>query len=218
MGRWIYGRGYVAATDGNLSLRLDAHRILASPTGISKGMMQPEDLVITGLDGRKLSGSREPSSELHMHLTIYRARPEISAVCHAHPPAATGFAAAGIPLESPLLAELVVSLGVVPLAPYGMPGTSALSQAIEPLIANHDAILLANHGVVTYGADLLSAFFRMETAEHFARVALVTKILGTQTVLSNDQVDALKTVYCDRNSHGGHAPGRNGSSRKDPPR
>ena len=184
VGRWIHDRSYVASTDGNISLRLDPQHILTSPTGICKGMMTADDLVVTDLEGHKVSGRRNPSSELGMHLLIYRLRPEINAVCHAHPPVATGYAAAGIPLNKALLCELVLSLGCVPVARYGTPGTSELVDAIEPLVEGYDAILLANHGVVTYGQDLLKAFFRMETTEHFARVALVTQMLGKQVLLS----------------------------------
>ncbi|MFZ0738701.1 MAG: class II aldolase/adducin family protein [Candidatus Acidiferrales bacterium] len=190
-GRWIHQRGYTPSTDGNISLRLDPRRILTSPTAISKGMMAPDDLVVTDLQGNKLSGRRNPSSELAMHLLIYRRRPDVCAICHAHPPAATGYAAAGIPLNQALLTECVMSLGAVPLARYGTPGTSELTDAIEPLVQHHDAILLANHGVVTYGGDLLSAFFRMETTEHFASVALVTVLLGKQVLLSGEDVEKL---------------------------
>lgn len=191
VGRWLHERGYVVATDGNISLRLDPHRILTSPTGVSKGTMTPDDIVITDLEGRKLSGRRNPSSELEMHLLIYRLRPDINAVCHAHPIVATGYAAAGLPLNKALLCELVIALGCVPVARYGTPGTSELTAAIEPLVHGHDAILMANHGAVTYGPDLLSAFFRMETTEHFARVALVTELLGKQVLLSGGDVEKL---------------------------
>ena len=181
----------MASTDGNISLRLDPRRILTSPTGISKGMMTPDDLVITDLEGRKLSGRRNPSSELAMHLLVYRRRPDINSVCHAHPPVATGYAAAGIPLNKAILAELVLSLGCIPVAQYGTPGTAELTEAIEPLVQSYDAILMANHGVVTCGQDLLTAFFRMETTEHFARVALVTELLGKQVLLSGGDVEKL---------------------------
>jgi L-fuculose-phosphate aldolase len=191
VGKWIHQRGYVASTDGNISLRLDPHRILTSPTGISKGMMAADDLVITDLEGNKLSGRRNPSSELAMHLLIYRRRPDINAVCHAHPPVATGYASAGLALNKAILAELVLSLGCIPVARYGTPGTPELTDAIEPLVQSYDAILMANHGVVTYGADLLSAFFRMETTEHFALVALVTELLGKQVLLSGGDVEKL---------------------------
>jgi L-fuculose-phosphate aldolase len=181
----------VASTDGNISLRLDPYRILTSPTGISKGMMATDDLVITDLEGRRLIGRRNPSSELAMHLLIYKRRPDINAVCHAHPPAATGYAAAGIPLNRAILSELVISLGCIPLARYGTPGTPELTEALEPLVQSYDSILMANHGVVTYGQDLLTAFFRMETTEHFARVSLVTELLGKQVLLSGGDVEKL---------------------------
>jgi L-fuculose-phosphate aldolase len=190
-GRWMRERGYVPSTDGNISVRLDSRRILTSPTAISKGMMTPDDLVITDLEGKKLSGRRNPSSELPMHLLIYRRRPDVSAVCHAHPPVATGYAAAGVALDRALLSECVIALGSIPVARYGTPGTAELTDAIEPLIQRYDAILLANHGVVTYGKDLLTAFFRMETTEHFARVSLVTVLLGKQVLLSSEDVEKL---------------------------
>ncbi len=191
VGRWIHQRGFVASTDGNISVRLDSHRVLTSPTAISKGMMQPDDLVITDAEGRKLTGRRDPSSELAMHLLIYKRRPDVNAICHAHPPVATGYAAAGLPLNKALVSEMVLSLGCVPVAAYGTPGTPELSEALEPLVQRYDAILMANHGVVTYGADLLTAFFRMETVEHFARVALVTELLGKQVLLSSEDVEKL---------------------------
>src|SRR5580704_7295811 len=190
-GRWIHGRAFVASTDGNISIRLDSRRILTSPTGISKGLMSPDDMVITDLRGRKLAGRREASSELAMHLLIYNRRPEVFSVVHAHPPTATAHAAAGVPLNKALLSEIVLSLGCVPVAQYGTPGTPELSDALEPLVQNYDAILLANHGVVTCGADLLTAFFRMETVEHFAQVSLATELLGKQVLLSGRDVEKL---------------------------
>lgn len=191
VGRWFHQRGFVAATDGNISLRLDQRRVLTSPTNICKGMMSPDDLVITDLAGNKLSGARNPSSELAMHLLIYSRRPDVNAVCHAHPPIGTGYAAAGLPLNKALLSEAVIGLGCVPLAVYGTPGTSELTDSIEPLVQSHDAILMANHGVVTYGMDLLTAFYRMETVEHFARVSLVTELLHKQVLLSGEDVEKL---------------------------
>jgi len=191
VGRWIHQRNFVAATDGNISVRLDPRRILTSPTAISKGMMAPDDLVITDLDGTKISGRRNASTELAMHLLIYRRRPDVHAVCHAHPPTATGYAAAGLPLNKALISEVVLALGCIPVARYGTPGTPELSEALEPLVQNFDAILMANHGVVTYGPDLLSAFFRMETTEHFAHVSLVTELLGKQVLLSGGDVEKL---------------------------
>jgi L-fuculose-phosphate aldolase len=191
VGRWAHERGWVAATDGNISVRLDPRRILTSPTAISKGMMAPDDLVVTDLQGRKLSGRRNPSSELAMHLLIYRRRPEVHAVVHAHPIVATGYAAAGLPLNKALISEVVLALGCIPVARYGTPGTPELTEALEPLVQSYDSILMANHGVVTCGPDLLTAFFRMETTEHFARVSLVTELLGKQVLLSATDVEKL---------------------------
>lgn len=190
-GRWIHARHFAPATDGNISVRLKGSRVLTTPTCLSKGMMTPDDLVITDMQGRPVSGTRSPSTELAMHLLIYRLRPDVYAICHAHPPIATGFAAAGLPLDKAILSEAVFSLGRVPLAPYGTPGTTELCDSIEPLIQSYDAILLANHGAVTYGPDLLTAFFRMETVEHFAQVSLVTQLLGKQKELSASDVDKL---------------------------
>lgn len=201
-GRWIHARHFAPATDGNISVRLEGSRVLTTPTCLSKGMMTPDDLVVTDLEGRRLSGSRPPSTELAMHLLIYRLRPDVYAICHAHPPIATGFAAAGVPLDKAILSEAVFSLGCVPLAPYGTPGTTELCDSIEPLLRNYDAILLANHGAVTYGPDLLTAFFRMETVEHFAHVSLVTQLLGKQAVLSAGDVDKLLASRA-RHSSGG---------------
>lgn len=198
VGGWISDRGYVASTDGNISVRLGPDRVLISPTGISKGMMEPDDLVVIDFGGCRVSGLRKQSSEFAMHLLIYRLRPDVNAVCHAHPVTATGYAAAGTPLDKPILCELVMGLGEVPLARYGTPGTPELSAAMEPFIHGHDAILMANHGVVTYGPDLLTAFFHMEATEHFAQVSLVTERLGKQVVLSGCDVEKLaaaRTLY-----------------------
>jgi L-fuculose-phosphate aldolase len=203
-GRWLHERGFVPATDGNISLRLDARRILTSPTGSCKGLLTPDDLIVTDCEGHKLTGRRNPSSELGMHLMIYRRRPDVNAVCHAHPPVATGYAAAGRALDRALVTEVVIGLGAIPIAPFGMPGTPELGDAIEPLVQRYDAILMANHGVVTYGSDLLNAFFRMETTEHFARVTLATELLGKQVLLSAVNVEKLLAA---RPRYGLPAPG-----------
>jgi L-fuculose-phosphate aldolase len=187
----VHARGYVVATDGNISVRLDPRRVLTSPTAISKGMMTPDDLVVTDLDGKKLSGHRNASSELAMHLLIYKRRPDVHAVCHAHPLVATAYAAAGLPLNKALVSEVVIALGCIPVARYGTPGTPELTEALAPLVPNYDAILMANHGVVAYGQDLLTAWFRMETTEHFARISLVTELLGKQVLLSSEDVEKL---------------------------
>jgi len=191
IGQFLHQKSLVAASDGNISIRLGDGRILATPTSMSKGMMTAEDLVITDMEGRKLEGRRNPSSEMAMHLLIYQLRPEVQGVVHAHPPAATGFAASGIALNQALLAEVVLALGCVPLAEYGTTGTPELSATLRPLIPHYDAILMANHGVVTYGEDVWKAYFKMETVEHFARIALVTHILGKQNLLGREEVDKL---------------------------
>jgi L-fuculose-phosphate aldolase len=190
-GRWLHQKGFVAASDGNISVRLRGDRVLATPTMMSKGMMRPDDLVVVDLEGRQLEGRRKASSEIAMHLLVYNRRPDVQAVVHAHPPTATGYAAAGIPLNKALISEVVLALGCVPLARYGTPGTPELSEALRDLVPHYDAILMANHGVVCYGGTLLDAYFKMETVEHFARISLVTEILGKQTLLSAEDVDKL---------------------------
>jgi L-fuculose-phosphate aldolase len=191
VGKLIYQKGWVAANDGNISVRLDDSRILCTCTGVSKGMMTPSDLVICDLEGNKIDGAREHTTEIAMHLTIYNLRPDVAAVVHAHPPVATGFAVAGRPLDRALLPEVIVSLGSVPLAEYGLPGTPALSAGMLPYIPKYDAILLGNHGSVCYGEDLYKAFFKMEIVEHFARVALVAELLGGPKVLPRCEVAKL---------------------------
>jgi L-fuculose-phosphate aldolase len=190
-GAMLHGLGFIAATDGNLSVRLDDERILVTPTGMSKGMMTPSDLVIVDMEGRKIKGRREVTSEIGMHLLIYRMRRDVNGIVHAHPRTATGFAAAGMALNQPLVCEVVIGLGLIPLAPYGTPGTPELAKTLEPLIPQYDAILMANHGVVTYGSDLHSAYMKMETVEHFAQIALVTHVLGQQRPLACEDLEKL---------------------------
>lgn len=194
IGRMIHERGYVAATDGNLSVRLKENRILVTPTAMSKGMMKPTDLIVVDDEGRKLQGKRDVSSEIAMHLLIYRLRPDVKAIVHAHPPTATGYAAAGQPLNPALLSEVVIALEDIPLAEYGTPGTSELCDTLAPLIPRYQAILMSNHGVVTYGEDLFTAYMHMETVEHFAKVALVAHQLGRQHLLSEEDMRKLATA------------------------
>lgn len=190
-GKWMYERGFIVACEGNLSVRLDEERILTTPTCMNKGMLEPPDLVITTLEGRQLSGKHKFSSEIAMHLLFYRMRPDVNAICHAHPPTATGFAAAGRALDQALLPEVIIGLGQIPLVRYATPGTPELSDAMEPFVPHYDALLLANHGAVTCGPDLLTAFFRMETIEHFAKILLAAEQAGDPMLLSSREVAKL---------------------------
>lgn len=190
-GRMLHERGFVAAMDGNLSVRLGRDRILVTPTGVSKGGMRPADMVIVDRAGRQVAGRRNVTSELGMHLLIYRMRRDIQAIVHAHPPTATGFAAAGMALSEPLVCEVVMGLGCIPLARYGTPGTSELARTLEPFVPKYDAILMSNHGVVTYGDSLEHAYMKMETVEHFAQIALVTHLLGRQQPLKEGEIEKL---------------------------
>jgi len=191
IGRLMFQKGWVASNDGNITILMDPARILATPTGVSKGMMHPEDLIVLDRKGNKISGHRERTSEINMHLTIYDMRTDVRAVVHAHPPVATGFATAGKALDLALLPEVVIAFGCVPIAGYGLPGTPELTEPMRPLIPKHDALLMANHGSVCYGEDVFQAYFRMETVEHSARIQLVAELLGGPNVLSRKEVDKL---------------------------
>jgi L-fuculose-phosphate aldolase len=193
-GQMLHQRGYVAATDGNLSVRLDPQRIMITPTCMSKSLLRPAHMVIVDLNGRRISGNRNVSSEIAMHLLIYRLRPDVHGIVHAHPPTATGFAAAGIPLDQPLVCEVIIGLGSIPLARYGTPGTPELTDALAPLVPQHDAILMANHGVVAYADTLHHAYMKMETVEHFSQIALVTHLLGRQQNLGAKDVEKLRLL------------------------
>jgi L-fuculose-phosphate aldolase len=193
IGRRVWEKGFVAASDGNISVRFNDREIIATPSGRSKGFMSVDEIVKVDMTGRKISGKGKPSTELPMHLLIYRLRSDVNAVVHCHPPAATGFAAAGLALDRALISEIILSLGCVPLARYGTPATDDITKPLEPLIPHYDAILMANHGVVCFGATLDAAYFKMETVEHFARINLVVKILGRESLLSREEVDKLFT-------------------------
>ena len=192
VGRRMYARGYTASNDGNISVRLDTGRLLMTPRSVCKGFMDPGMMCITDLEGKKLAGERDPSSEIQMHLEVYRQRPDINAVVHAHPPIATAFAVAGIPLDRAVLAEVVTTLGSVPIAEYATPSTSALPEAVRKYVKAHDGMLLANHGALTLGTDLFSAYYKMETIEHFANISFVARMLGGERLLSRDEVVRLQ--------------------------
>jgi L-fuculose-phosphate aldolase len=203
IGRRMYARGYTASNDGNISVRLDAGRLLMTPKSVCKGFMTPDMMCITDLEGRKLQGDRDPSSETLMHLEVYRQRPDVNAVVHAHPPTATGFAVAGIPLDKAVLAEVLTTLGSVPIAEYATPSTQELPEAVRKYIKAHDGMLLANHGALTVGADLFGAYYKMETIEHFAKISLVARTLGRENVLSREEVTRLQGL---RGTYGIAAP------------
>jgi L-fuculose-phosphate aldolase len=192
VGRRMYARGYTASNDGNISVRLDERRLLMTPKSVCKGFMTPEMMCITDLDGKKLAGERDPSSEMQMHLEVYRQRQDVRAVVHAHPPIATGFAVAGIPLDRAVLAEVVTTLGSVPIAEYATPSTLELPAAVRKYVKAHDGMLLANHGALTLGADVFAAYYKMETIEHFAHISLVARLLGGERLLSREEVFRLQ--------------------------
>lgn len=194
IGRRLYARGYVASNDGNISVRLDASRLLMTPAGVSKGFMTPDMMVVTDFEGRALEGAGRPSTEIQMHLAAYRERPDVHAVVHAHPPLATGFAVAGIALDRAVLAEVVTTLGSIPIAEYGTPSTKELPAAVEKFVRAHDGMLLANHGALALGRDLFSAYYKMETIEHAAHITLVARLLGREHLLSRDEVKRLQAL------------------------
>jgi L-fuculose-phosphate aldolase len=191
-GRWVHRLGYTPGTAGNLSVRLDEHLILATPTGCSKALLHSADMVIVDNDGHKLSGMRNVTSEIGMHLAVYRMRPDIQAIVHTHPPIATAFAACGKALDQPICAEIIMTTGLVPLAPYATTGTEEVSASLQPFIPGHDAILLANHGLLTYGPSLTDAFMKTETVEHFAQVCLSAHQLGGAIPLREADIEKLR--------------------------
>jgi L-fuculose-phosphate aldolase len=191
VGRRVYQRGYVASNDGNISARLDDKRIVITPTGVSKGFMSPEDLIVVDMDGKVVSGAKKPSSEVFMHISVYKNRPDVNSVCHAHPPYATGFAVAGIPLDKCILPEVIIVLGGIPIVEYGTPGTAEFFKPVLKIIDKYDAFLLANHGALTIGKDVVNAYHKMETLEHFAHIAFVAQQLGHMNVLNTEQVRKL---------------------------
>jgi L-fuculose-phosphate aldolase len=203
VGRRMYARGYVASNDGNISARLDDQRLITTPTAVSKGYMTPDMMVVVDYEGNKLFGERKASSELKMHIEIYRNRPDVNAVVHAHPPLATGFAVAGIPLTRAVLAEVITTLGSIPIAEYATPSTAELPEAVRKYIKAHDGMLLANHGAVTCGDSVTSAYHKMETIEHFAKISLVARLLGREHLISRDEVERLQGL---RGTYGIAAP------------
>ena len=190
-GKRLYQLGYMPGMSGNLSVRLEDGRLLATPTGKSKFALQCEDLVVVDLDGRQLEGVRRVTSEIGMHVAIYRERMDVQAVVHSHPPIATAFACAGRSMDRMLCQEAVLALGTVPLASYATTGTDEVAESLAPWVAGHEAILMANHGAVTYGRDLEDAFCKMETLEHVAHIQLTAHQLGSPRTLEEEQTRRL---------------------------
>ena len=190
-GRRLYQRGMVNGNEGNISIRLPDERILTTPTGVSKGFLEADELVIVDLDGNVLEGKRKPSSELKMHLAAYRARPDIQAAVHAHPRFATTFAVARKELPITAMPEMVVMVGEVALVPYGTPSTTELVDQFAPYWQGHDAFLLSNHGVLTLGQDIWAALYRMESVEHYAGIILASQALGGPHYLEPENLEKL---------------------------
>lgn len=192
--RRLADKDFVAATDGNVSVRLPDGRILVTPSARNKADLDPEELIIVGMDGKVLEGIGRPSTEFAMHSFIYNARQDVRAVVHAHPPFATSFAAARIPLSELVFPEVIVTLGRIPLADYATPSTPEVTASIEPLVRKFDAVMLANHGIVTFGESLDEAYNKMEKVEHTAKIAFLLKQLGGAKELTREEVERLAAV------------------------
>ncbi len=193
VGRRIYQNGFVAANDGNISVKISDNEFLCTPTGVSKGFMTMDMICKVDGDGKVLSasGPYRPSSEIKMHLRVYKLRPDVKSVVHAHPPYATSHAIAGIPLTEPIMPEAVIALGCVPIAEYGTPSTNEIPDAVEKYLQYYDAVLLENHGALTYSDSLMNAYFKMESLEFYAKLMTISKMLGGAKVLNPEQVEKL---------------------------
>jgi L-fuculose-phosphate aldolase len=194
IGKRIYEKGFVASNDGNISVRIDDDTFLVTPTGVSKGFMTPEMLIKVDADGNLLEGERKPTSEIKMHLRVYKERPEIQSVVHVHPPYATAFAIAGIPLNQATMPESIVTLGTIPIAEYGTPSTEEIPNAISPYIKNHNGVLLENHGALTWGENLDQAYFLMESLEFCAKINWIARQMNGDRELSLSNVERLLEI------------------------
>ena len=190
--RRLWQAGLIAGQDGNITVRYQPDRLLVTPRGLLKADLNPEDLVEVDLEGRHLGGSRQASTELDLHLRVYRRRQDCGAVVHAHPPTATAFAVAGECIPGDVLPEIALLMGEVPVVPYATTGTPALGDAAEPFLEAHEAVLLANHGALAWGATLAAARIRMESLELAARILLAARTLGRVTRLTRDQMHDLE--------------------------
>lgn len=214
LGQRMYNSGFVAANDGNISVRLNQQQIITTPTGVSKGFMRPDMLITVDTMGNILAatGPWRPSSELKMHLKVYQERADVSAVVHAHPPYATTFAIARRPLNKPLIAEAVVSLGCVPVADYATPSTAEIPASIAPYLADFDAVLLANHGALAWGSDLITAYHKLESVEFYAKLTFLSAQLGNPVELASEQIDTLYAIRTKMGLSGRHPANRCGGS------
>lgn len=191
VGRRLYAKGFAAANDGNISVRLSEDRVLCTPTRVSKGYMKPDDLCIVDLDGKQVSGKRKRSSEILLHLSIMKTRPDIKACVHCHPPHATAFAVAHEPIPKCTMPEFEVFLGEVAITPYETPGTQAFADSVVPYVKDTDTIILANHGTITAGSDLMDAYFKTEIIDAYCRILILAKQLGTVNYYSDAQAAEL---------------------------
>ena len=191
--RMLHRKNYLAATDGNVSVRL-GDQLLITPSGVNKGIMEADQVITVDLTGSVIAGAGQPSSEIQMHLLAYRLRADVNAVVHAHLPYATACTLAGIDLLEPILPEVVITLGGIPTAPYATPGTEEVPDAIRDYVQDYDAILLARHGAMTVGRDVVDAYNKMEKLEHTARVVLAARLQGPLPPLSAAEVEKLKRI------------------------
>jgi L-fuculose-phosphate aldolase len=216
--RWMYDKGFITSTEGNVSAQLAPDRILTTPRGVHKGFLTPDQLVMTDLDGRRVSGDFSPSSELQLHLLVYHERPDVAAVVHAHPTMAIVCSLAGIPLTSGVIPEVVTSLGAIPTAPYATPGTTEAAWAIKDLIHQFDAIILERHGSVTVGRNLREAYLKLEMLEHSAQILFLTRLLGPLSPLPKDEVARLLVTGGRTPSNGPSGSPRPRALRRNSPR
>jgi L-fuculose-phosphate aldolase len=191
VGRRVYAKGFAAANDGNISYRLDEKRVLCTPTRVSKGFMKPDDLCIVDLEGNQLAGRRKRSSEILLHLTIMKHRPDVRACVHCHPPHATAFAVAHEPIPKCTMPEFEVFLGEVAITPYETPGGQKFADTVVPYIKDTDTIILANHGTITAGADLMDAYFKTEIIDAYCRILLLARQLGRVYHFSDEKAAEL---------------------------
>ena len=191
VGHRLYDKGFVAANDGNISVKINDHEFYCTPTGVSKGSLTPDMIIKVDENGNKLEGKLNPSSEIKMHMRVYRERPDVTAVVHAHPPVATAFTVAGVELDQYILPEAVLTIGNVPTCKYGTPSTMEIPDSLEPFIQKHDAFLLENHGALTVGCNLTKAFFIMEEVEFNAKICKYAMELGAVHEIPNEQLKKL---------------------------